>query len=173
MSRSSRATRRRCNLQRVSGDEAVSQTSREHTHYLPPAKTVGVTQQSSPPEPGQQCSKQPLQPPRQPAGTVQQQQQHNHADSRHSLRPATAECYHSGCSGCNTTLLCLLLLLRYSFSLQLLLLRLLRFSFSLQPLLLRLLLGFSFSLQLLAAAAMLMTPLPNEEFNFVCNWIDA
>jgi hypothetical protein len=24
-----------------------------------------------------------------------------------------------------------------------------------------------------AAAAMLMTPLPNEEFSFVCNWIDA
>jgi hypothetical protein len=92
----------------MSGDEAASQRSREHSHCLPLEKTVGITQQSSPPEPGQQRSKQPLQPQRQPAGTVQQQQQHTHADGRQSLDTATAECSRRGCSGCNTTLLCLL-----------------------------------------------------------------
>ena len=49
----------------MSSDEAASQRSREHTHCLPLEKTVGITQQSSPPEPGQQRdSKQPLQPHR-------------------------------------------------------------------------------------------------------------
>ena len=81
------------------GCNAEAENSREHTHRLPPAKAAMIYQQSSPPEPEQQRGKQPLQSKRQPACTLQQQQQHKHAGNGCNLETTTAECSRRGCSG--------------------------------------------------------------------------